>query len=390
MKHDRNQVRRSKVEGLNVLTFDYRLLTFDLPTTPLRTGLTLALLTVVGLLLPGCAATQSSRGIVDRLALRTRALNYLTAAIRYPHNPAVRVEAVEALETCGQERGLPWLRSALMDDHPAVRFAACVAVGARRDGVASNAVHAALDDPDASVQVAALFALHRFGRKQRTGRIATFLLNHESPAVRRNAALVLGLLEEPGAIKVLARAMKDADAGVRQHALEAMARLGNAEASQELAFMANTGVGSEEVFALNALAATGNPVYQDTFRYKLATAPHIETRLAAARGLGLLGSTEGFEIALGALRPRGPLLKDARDPPQGQILRRRQLAAAALGAMGQADALPALSEMLEESGDPRVQVSAARAILDILETNRPRALPAALTPTQPTGNRPAR
>ena len=353
----------------------------------MRTRLTLALLTVVGLALSGCAATHSSRGVVNRLALRTRALNCLTVAVRYPHNPAVRVEAVEALETCGQERGLPWLRSALMDDHPAVRFAACVAVGVRRDGVSQSAVRALLDDSDASVQVAALFALHRLGRKQRTGRIATFLLNDEGPAVRRNAALILGLLEEPGAIKVLARAMKDVDAGVRQHALEAMARLGNAEACQELAFMANTGVGSEEVFALNALAAAGNPVYQDTFRYKLATAPHIETQLAAARGLGLLGSTEGFEIALGALRRRGPLLKDARDPPQGQILRRRQLAAAALGAIGQTDALPALAEMLEESVDPRVQVSAARAILDILEVNRPRALQAALAPARSTGNR---
>lgn len=352
-----------------------------------RIGLTLAVLPVVCLGLSGCASTHSSGGVVDRLALRTRALNYLTAAVRYPYNPAVRVEAVEALETCGQERGLPWLRSALMDDHPAVRFAACVAVGVRRDGVARSAVRARLNDPDANVQVAALFALHRLGQKQRTGRIATFLLNDEGPTVRRNSALVLGLMEEPGAIQVLARAMKDVDAGVRQHALEAMARLGNAEASQELAFMANTGVGSEEVFALNALATTGNPVYQDTFRYKLATAPHIETRLAAARGLGLFGSTDGFEIALGALRRKGPLLKDARDPPAGQILRRRQLAAAALGAMGQADALPALAEMLEESGDPRVQVSAARAILEILETNRRRALPAALAPARSTGNR---
>ena len=114
-----------------------------------------------------------------------------------------------------------------------------------------------------------------------------------------------------------------------------------------------------------ALATAGNPVYQNTFRYKLATAPHIETRLAAARGLGLLGSTDGFEIALGALRRKGPLLEDTRDPPEGQILRRRQLAAAALGAIGRADALPALAEMLEESKDPRVQVSAARAVLSI-------------------------
>ncbi len=358
----------------------------DKPTRGMRARSMVCRPLVLGLLLTGCAATHSSIPAVDRSALRRRALEYLTAAVQYPHNPAVRVETVEALEMCQYEHGLAWIRSAMTDDHPAVRFAACVAVGVRRDNVASSAVDRCLNDGDASVRVAALFALHRLGHSQRTGKIATYLLEHEDPTVRRNAAMVLGFLEEPGAIKVLARAMKDRDAGVRQHALEAMARLGNPEAAQELAFMANAGVGTEEVFAINALASTGNRAYEDMFRYKLATAPHVETRLAAARGLGLLGSADGFEVTMRALRRDAPLRDDPNDPEKEQILRRRQLAASALGAMGRAEALPALVEMLEDSDDPRVQVSAARAILNVLEADRDRALPSVPARGSSTGN----
>jgi HEAT repeat protein len=293
------------------------------------------------------------------------------------------VEAVEGLESSGSAEAAPYIRLALLDDHPAVRFAGCTAVGKLRDPIATQAVRECLKDPNPNVQVAALYALHRLGDTRRTGRIPAYLLDHDEPPVRRNAALLLGLLDEPGAIKVLARAMKDEDAGVRHHALEAMARLGNAEARQELVFMTNAGVGSEEVFAIGALAGTGEPVYEDTFLYKLETASHLETKLAAARGLGLLGSDKGLRLALTALRTNRPRFNDPNDPPQGQVLRAKQLAAAALGAMGRLEALPALKYVLEQDRDPRAQVSAARAILEILAANRKEVLP--FPPSKPSG-----
>jgi hypothetical protein len=116
-------------------------------------------------------------------------------------------------------------------------------------------------------------------------------------------------------------------------------------------------------------------VYVDTFRYKLATATHLETRLAAARGLGLLGFDDGFDMALRALRTERPPNEDPNDPPSGQILRIRQLAAAALGAIGRTDALFALKKQMDDPSDPRLQVSAAGAILQILKADRARALP---------------
>jgi HEAT repeat protein len=298
--------------------------------------------------------------------LKQRAMDCLKAGVTYPHNPAVRVEAIEAMESAKNPNVLPWIRSALLDDHPAVRFAACVAVGNARDQLAEASLEKCLSDQNTSVRVAALYARHRLGHTDQTGKIVTYLLTDLDPMVRRNAAMVLGMMGEPGAIPVLARAVKDdAEPGVRHHALEAMARLGNAEARQELTFMSNSGVGSDEVMAIQALSATEDRRFLDTFRYKLSTATHLETKLAAARGLGLLGSAEGYDVALQALTGPHKPVADENDPPAGQALRVRLLAANALGAIGKPDALDSLSKEMNNGNDPRVQIAAARAILDI-------------------------
>jgi HEAT repeat protein len=195
-------------------------------------------------------------------------------------------------------------------------------------------------------------------------------LEHEDPAVRRNAALLIGRLGEPSAVPVLARAMKDAEPGVRQHALEALARLGNAEARQELIFMSNSGIGSEEVFAVNALAELRDARLRETFRFKLAKGPHLETKLASARALGMLGARDGLDAALRALRTPPSTTRDPADPPEDQRLRVRQLAASALGAIGGTAAVESLAPILEKPADPRLQVSAAKAVLEIERTGR--------------------
>lgn len=329
----------------------------------------------------GCATAQRGSTVKDQPAYRSRAMESLRAAVRYGHNPVVRAEAVEALEMAASRETLPWIRAALIDPHPAVRFAACVAVGRVRDTVSLRAVRICTDDNNCSVRAAAIFALHRFGDESRSGQLPSYLLGGNDITCRRNAALVLGLLDEPSAIKALARAMKDPDFGVRHHALEAMARLGNPEARHELAFLTSSGVGSDEVFAIGALSITGDRTYADTFRYKLATAAHVETRLAAARGLGTLGIPEGFDFAMETLRAEPVIRQDSNDPASEQTLRVKQMAIAALGAIRRADALPVLARVMAENRDPRVQVSAARAVLEILGANRRHSLPFA-TPSR--------
>lgn len=322
----------------------------------------------------GCAAESRTVGI-DWPGVEQAARRQLENGLRYPDNPVVRVEAVEALQLDADRRVLPWIRAALLDQEPAVRFSAAVACGVRGDELADGSLRNLLHDEDASVRAAALFARHRLGFTQDTGKLTYYLLDDSDAAVRRNAALMLGLLGEPAAVKVLAKAMRDPDEGVRQHALEAMARLGNAEAGQELAFMANSGVGSEEVFAVLALAETGNARYVSTFRYKLATAVHLETKLAAARALGAFGYDDGLVLALHALESPPVRENDPEDTPQRQSLRIEQMACAALGTIGSDDAVPELSRVMNEANDPRVRVSAARAMLRILAKRDAQPLP---------------
>jgi len=293
------------------------------------------------------------------------ALAVLRDSIQFKENAAVRAAAVEAMEADSSEATRPWIRSALLDDHPGVRFAACMAVGTLRDTAAEQVVRQRLHDADPSVRVGAIFALHRLGDDLHTGKLPTYLFDEKEVSARRNAALVIGRMNNPSGIRVLARAMKDRDTGVRLQALEGMARLGNSEARQELAFMANAGVGSDEVLALNALADLRDPVCADTFRFKLTTGTHIEVKLAAARGLALLGSDEGWSEAVAGLQG-GPARRadDPRDPPNEQQLRIRQLAAAALGAMSRRSPMPELEKALRMERDPRVTVAIAKAMIE--------------------------
>ncbi len=294
-------------------------------------------------------------------------MDVIKAGLSYRENAVVRAESVEALESIGTPEVLPWVRTALLDEHAGVRFAGCMVLGKRADTAAVSMLRKCLADKDNSVRVAAIYALHRIGYTEHTDRLPNFVLTHPDPTVRRNAAIAISMLGQPSAVTVLARAMKDSDPGVRHHALEGMARLGNKEAARELSFMANSGVGSEEVFAINALAGTGDAIHEDAFRYKLSSASHLETRLSAARALGKLGIDAGLPVVLEALKPNQPLRQDPEDSPVNQQLRIRQLASAAAGAIGDARAIPMLEPLLQDGTDPRVQISAARALLEIAE-----------------------
>lgn len=294
-------------------------------------------------------------------------MEFIKAGLAFRDNPVVRAEAVEALEAFATPETLPWIRSALLDDHAGVRFAACMVLGKVQDAGAVSMIRKSLADKNESVRVAAIYALHRLGDTQYTHQLPTFVLTNRDPVVRRNAAIAISMLGQPSAVTVLARAMKDTDPGVRNHALEGMARLGNKDAGRELTFMANSGVGSDEVFAINALAAAGDPAFEDTFRYKLSNAAHLETRLAAAAALGKLRIDAGLPMVLEALKPTLQVRQEPDDPPVEQMLRIRQLGCAAAGAMGSLKAVPMLQAFLKDGMDPRVQISAARALLEIAQ-----------------------
>ena len=323
----------------------------------------------------GCAPANPYLQSPARMTrLKERALEALKRGARY-EQPVVRVQAIESLQEEAPEAALAWIRTGLHDEHPAVRFAASMALGTLGDQASGERLTKLLEDPDDSVKAAAIFALHRLGNTSHTARLAWFLRDHPDAAVRRNAALILGRLGEPGAIPLLAGAVGCKDDALHAQALEALVLLGNKDAVQQMTFVASSGNGPQEVFALNALAMTGDQSLRSTFEYRLAEGMYLETRLAAARGLGELGSSAGLKVALEGIRFDQPKPGLENDPPENQLMRTRQLAAMALGAIGDPAGLVVLAERLEDNSDPRVQIAAARAILRIVNRVERQSLP---------------
>ena len=169
----------------------------------------------------GCAQVRLDPAEADRL--QERAWDCLKRGISYEYLTTVRVQAIEALHEVGGDEVLPWIRHALHDEQPAVRFAACLALGARRDQVAAPRARTILNSSESSDRIGAIFVLHRLGETGHAAELATYLLEDEDPATRSNTALALGRLGEPGAVKLLARVMDGSDLGLRSNALESMA-----------------------------------------------------------------------------------------------------------------------------------------------------------------------
>jgi HEAT repeat protein len=176
--------------------------------------------------------------------------------------------------------------------------------------------------------------------------------------MRCNAAFLIGELGEKKAIPWLSRAARlDESYRVRVHVYAAMARLGDKDALDGL--LACLRIDTESrLIALQSLVRIGNAAAQDALMYELSNpVEFLETRLIAARALGVLGSSAGYALASENARAS---FKDNQDP--NRTFRIRSLAALALGDIGDPQALPLLYELAARETDERVQVAAAYAI----------------------------
>lgn len=310
----------------------------------------------------GCGGPTSS----DEQLLE-RASQYVRAAARFPDNPAVRAQAMEAVAEVMPDQASLFLREGLKDEHAGVRFAACMSLGALANKDTRSALQPLVEDADASVRVAAYFALEKLGETAYRRAWRDALLTSPDAAVRRNAALALGRLGNKSVLPLLARVSgKDDDEGVRLQALEAMALLGDAYAINRFIHDAYGGLGFKQPFALLTLGHVDTDQVRSALRTRLANAPYLEAKLAAARALGMQNCDDGYDLALRSLSWNQPQQGVPDDPPALQVMRVRSMAAMALGQIGRRDALGPLQSMMENEDDPRVQLASATAVLMIL------------------------
>jgi HEAT repeat protein len=263
-------------------------------------------------------------------------------------DPFLRCNAIEAMSEVDQPDDVPVVLRELKAKEPSVRFAAAVAAGQMKLVDAYEPLLAMVNDPDLRVQAGVRFALHRLG-DTRLSHDLEKLAGNSDPHVRGTTAFVVGLLKDPSATQLLTTLLADKSPAVRIQAAEALWRLGNARGLEDLVAFSISGYPDDQIIALQAIAETGDQRVIQHVRGELQS-DYTEVSLAAARGLGMLGSDEGWSVAVPAARSKDP--------------RQRSLAALAMGAIGRSDLQPYLRDLLDDPA-PTVRISAATAILQL-------------------------
>lgn len=330
----------------------------------------LLLVALIGVLTVGCAPKKNSRSktgnmkppkpppavperqsvAIDPQLQAAAKQEIMTATLS--NNPVIRAHAIEGIKDgLGVEGAAPVLNG-LTDNAAVVRFAASLAAGELRLKQAHESLLVLSDDQDFSVRVGAKFALHRIG-DTRQSRDLQVTARDPSPRVRGDTALVLGLLGEPSGVRVLLPMMFDANSAVRLQVAESLWRLKNEHGLEALVSASLSKFPDDRMIAILALAGPRDPRVLGHVMGAL-TSEYEEVCLVAARSAGMLGSDDGYGVALKGAKSTDPI----RGP------RQRLLAALAFGAIGRPDAQPVLAGLLRDP-DQDVRIAAATAILQL-------------------------
>jgi HEAT repeat protein len=263
--------------------------------------------------------------------------------VRGPH-PSLRSEAATALGNYGRkaEVAIPALVTALKDRDVSVSSTAAVALG-KVGGESRDAVRALVEalERDPSLAMSAAEALGRIGVKAAPALPALLkALGHEEADLRREAALALGHLgpeAEKQAPTPLRARLDDAEPRVRLAAALSLTRL-------------NVGADDRVLTVLTQAVPKGGRMV-------------IELRQAACEALTVHGprATGAVSALLECLRERpdvNPAIPYA-DQRLEQHNALRRAAATALGAIGDAQALPGLRDA---ASNPALQEAAEAAI----------------------------
>ena len=225
-----------------------------------------------------------------------------------------------------------------------------------------------LGDDDARVRRRAALAVGRVGLAEGVPSLLTALTSDPEPEIRQMAAFALGLTRNPAAVEALVAALMDPEPLVQGRAAQALGMIGAEAVSEEIG----------RVVATHALAAS--LVAPDEIRYPLE--PAVEAFRLAVYALGQLKAFPALAAATLAdeAEPRirwwpvAYALQRVEDPRASRALvsfARSDgvygpvFAARGLGALKHTTAAPELLALVDARRDPRVVVSAIRALAEL-------------------------
>lgn len=279
-------------------------------------------------------------------SLRAAAAKELEADLHF-NDAEIRAHAVEALQRTGTADPSQ-IMAALSDRDPLVRYAACLAAGQMKLSAAHDRLLHLVDDPDPAVRVTARYGLHRIG-DYRYSHDLEQLSRDPQPQVRGTTAMVLGMIGDSTGLKVLRGMRTDPHPAVRQQASAAMWQLHSIQGRDDLISWTISRYPDDEMFGFLALSQPHDRTIIQHVRVGLVS-DYPEVSLIAARGMGMLGSDEGYAIAIKGAASADP--------------RQRIEAALAFGAIGRSDSQDELRRLLADTST-NVRIAAAEAILQL-------------------------
>lgn len=313
------------------------------------------------------AARTTADDPVSLSQLREQAVQMLVASTQGAA-PEERANSAEAL-LLAPGRLEPILPRLLRDENLGVRSVAAMVVGKGRFGKWVEEVRPLMADPSPMVRCAAIFAMIRCGSEVNPSPLARMLSSSE-PRVMAQAAMVLGELGNRSALTMLKEAtshgnprMDPAELRIAQLQIaEAMVKLGDADAIHELrAALYPARAEDLEAAALAAQilgqvrdkGSVTQLVYLTARLDPQKNKMPAEVRLAAAAALARLGNQNGSFIA-------DEFVSNSSAPLRAQ-------SAFVYGETGKTDNLAKLVELMTSDPAPLVRISAAHAILKIVD-----------------------
>jgi len=291
------------------------------------------------------------------------ALGILQEASIAPY-PQLRANAIEGLQFAPEHLD-PLVRRGLVDENRGVRFVAAMTIGRHRMEAIAHLLAPLLRDESESVQAAAIYGLKRCGKTVDLSPLATLILS-DDPDVRANAALVLGDLGNASAVPVIQRAVGRGMSRVNAAKIklvdlqlaEALVKLGE---EQQIDGIRAALFAPAEEGELTAVACMMSGRLRDE-----RTVPNL-VRLARMTGEFQQPAEVRMAATWGLARidPAMALVDVPMQYVTSDGYQLRLQAAMTLGEIGNPGSLATLSTLMGDQ-NPRVQVAAASAILQIL------------------------
>lgn len=278
-----------------------------------------------------------------------------------------------AMESIGRVMGARQgglLAEGLNDRAVVVRFAAAMAIADCRYRPARDRLVELVEEPKTDMRVvcAAIYGLHRMGIDRYNGQLGVMLTDSNDDA-RATAARVMGLMDEPSAVGPLKSLLaEEREPEVQLTIIMALAKLGDKSSINLLESYAKGYYLDQRLLSIPVYAETAGLASQLALEEMLNSRHPPRVRVVAAGSLGRIDrpSDYGYDLCVQAVREPREMLEESYD--KAKVIRPEvvesleQLAARALGEMGNPNAIQTLHPMLENPAGA-VQVMAAESIL---------------------------